>query len=487
MLLLFVTLFIITKVVKSGTGAYYGYVYCQQSGNYNLSWYPLLDITLNTSDINSQYQYLYSPCNLSFYSTELDEHFAMKRYDLSTGEEQYLIPTAAFQYVEPVRDPNQPILTWKFEYSYPNNSCPNSVQIIQIYWQCNATIDNYPYYNQIISAGPLFDCFDSIFIQSPCACDDSLVYPEYQPNCTFLSNGKTLNLYDYPVGYVSGYDNHYIWAACHNVKLAGYYFSQNNYGTLYPNDKQSADVYATWHLSTGVNMYHYDPTINVWNFTLIGYNITRQINFNNPYHCDVFETYIIFGCNCYTSYKQYIELIEPNNECYMTINVTKNDLCIDYINQCFPYKNNTNCVYYYRHNDQEPYDKLNLSALTNQQIGDVEQGGLYAFIYTPCNNNFFCNNVSSMAGRKTINSNQCIESLALFNGTSSFNVTHEMGTSNWIIEYLNGGKCPNNPDAQLRFRTTWKHAYTKWVVNSVNFEEEDCLYDVSISSQYVGY
>ena len=493
MMLLLCSLFILANVVQSGTGAYYGSLYCGTVTDYNFSWYPLMDITINTSNINSQYQYLYSPCNLSFYSTELDQHFAMIRYDLTTKQEQYLIP--GFPYGSaPKKDSNQPITTWKYEYSYPNISCPNGVQIVQIYWQCNETVLNFPDYNNVISAGPLFDCFDSVFLQSPFACPRQSGWPDYQPECSFSSNGKSLNPFDYPVK--TSYPT-YIWHPCHNVKIPTHLMDQNNYATLYPTgaNTEAADVYATWGLSTPVE-YYYDPIINVWNATLFGYNITHRIGYNGPtYHCDVFATYIIYGCNCYTDNRLIVDLIQVDQECNMIINVTRYDLCINYIDQCYPDKNNTDCVYYYRDDDSVPYDKLNLSALTNTQIGDVEPGGLYAFIYTPCNNNFMCNtpntqsnsSVVSMAGRRSINSNQCVDPLAIFNGTQSFNVSHEVGSNTWIIEYFNG-ECPTNPDLDLRFRTKWNYVYQiEWRVNYAEFKEDDCLYDVSISTQYSGH
>eukprot|EP01084_Bolivina_argentea_P066345 120925_1 len=479
---------VIMKLSEAGTGAYYGNA-CYWS-NYNLTWYPALDIIINTSDINTEYQYLYSPCNLSFYSSEFDQHFAMKRYDLKTGTEQYLIPELSNYPAE--TDPNQPITTYQFSYTYPNESCPDLVQIVYVYWQCNETINNYPYYYEMISAGPLFDCFDSIFIQSPFACNSKNVWPKYQNNCTFTSNDKTIHLNEFITQYDYISVSNYYWTPCRN-KMRGTTAqekpSKNNWATIYTSSS-TADVYSTWNLfGLNENMYYYDPVINVWNFTYFGYNITSRSSTKK--NCDVFSIYILFGCDCRQSREQYTGLIEPQGECYMIFNITRNDLCINYIDQCFPNINNTNCVYYYRPNASEPYDKLNLSSLTDKQIGGVEEGGLYAFIYTPCNNNFLCSNgsfsVPSMSGRKKINANECIEPLGIFNGTDGFLVTHDYKTRTWVIEYFNGGECPTNGDQTIHFRTTWLFSSTtEWKVNYVHFVESECLYDVSITSKFGG-
>eukprot|EP01084_Bolivina_argentea_P064090 116914_1 len=462
---------------------------CYAHNDYDLSYYAESGILLNTSNVNVDFQYIYSPCNLSFYSDDTHMHYAMKRYNIQQGITKYLIPDLN---VRATKDPNQNILTWKFTYEYSTifRGCPNSIQIVDIYWQCDTSINNDPYYYQVVSAGSLFECFDSIFIKSPFACNDSNVYPKYQFDCSFTSNGNTIHLNNYTdsneeiITDKRGENKTFIkYSPCRNKirfnnwAMIGSTTSTGKYTTY-------QSVLATWNmLSENESYYYYDPLQNIWNFTYFGYNMSSPIYGD----CIWFITYILFGCNC-VQQQNATEVYGNDDKCSTIMNITRLDLCIDYINQCYPDKNNTDCVYYWRPSTSVPYDVLNLSLLTDTQIGGVEDGGLYAFIYTPCNNNFLCafndsNQAMSMAGRVDINQQECFETLAIFNGTDSFTVDKP---KNWLIEYSSGAQCPSKPLENIRFSVEWEYTSSNipWKVEFAQFISDECVYYAKLISKY---
>eukprot|EP01084_Bolivina_argentea_P002050 3777_1 len=439
----------------------------------DLTHYPINGIVLNATDPHSLYQYYYSPCNLSFYSSEQDQYYAIIRYDRKNSSNiRYLV--SHLNKINASIVQSQSTLTFEFIYKEENKLCSGDLQTTYIYWQCNQQILNYPDYYNITSSGSVYDCVDEIFIQSPIPCQDDQHNIKDYDDCSFNAayNNKvyTLNLTSLfgsanVINIPNSIPNYYglVYCLCCNT-FYGHYWSM-----IYQPSAYYADVRTIWDINNIIEPY-YNVEQNLWTFEY--YYVAMGIcNF-------VYKTTVNWGCTCDDTQYVFAEFEEDSNNCQVILNITMNELCI---NECHP--NNTDCVYYHQLNPTK-YAMLNITALNGSVIFGVEENGLSGFVYTPCNNSLTCNNKKVMTSRNDLNSNKCIEYLAIFNGTNSFivNYNNNVDDAIWTITYLNGELCGNKTD--FKFVVNWECGSSDWSIIDIDLDNE-CEYKTTISSKYV--
>eukprot|EP01084_Bolivina_argentea_P234142 394190_1 len=450
-------LLILSETVKCQN---YGYECAYKTGTYNLDLCHYPDNGLIIEATNWQYHYLYAPSNLSFYSPETNSYYSVIRIDVNDETNiTYLVDT--FKYT-PNIVASQSILTFEFEYKILNYLCPDQQETTNIYWQCNNSITNYPYYYEIISSGSLYACSNAIFIQSPLACQHNQP-PILNYDCIF---NKDINNEIYTLD-LSKFDaistSSVMYRPCIN-----FWMTKSSFWTQYAMVSRligAPITYAIWDI-TDIVEPDYNQEENVWSFTYYG---------TNTKYCDRYETIINWNCSCEYENPYYVTFkFDDTKDCHLLLNVSANSIC----NKGECDKNSTGCVYYYEIAPNQ-YTMLNLNELQGIGISDVEQGGITGFVYTPCNNLILCNDLETMAVRKNVNDDDCIQYLAIFNGSNGFKVDYE--PNDWIISYSNGEQCDND---NIQFIVNWKcQQNVQWRVSNETFIEE-CIYQITVYSQY---
>eukprot|EP01083_Nonionella_stella_P295467 1004227_1 len=117
-------LLLYTVVIKIVISQSWGYncLYKQSSSSsfLNLCHYPQNGMVIEAT--NSQDHYLYTPANLSFYSSDSKSRYSVIR--INNNDETNITYLVSSVSVRPTIVTSQPILTFQFEHSITNPLCP---------------------------------------------------------------------------------------------------------------------------------------------------------------------------------------------------------------------------------------------------------------------------------------------------------------------------------------------------------------------------